>query len=138
MNDAEGLSRNSTFLLIGSQRIRKRGAALTSRLQSVETKILTEEENFAGLMLVNRELNLRMNCEYIGKAEGVASPQRMVLDMDNTEILVYGQQEQSACSGHFESSCYHPLLLFNRDGDCLAAKPRPGNVQQRRGWDEQF
>jgi hypothetical protein len=91
MNDAEGLSRNSTFLLIGSERIRKRGAALTSRLQSVETKILTEEENFAGLMLVNRELNLRMNCEYIGKAEGVASPQRMVLDMDNTEIPVYGQ-----------------------------------------------
>ena len=22
----------------------------------------------------------------------------------------------------------HPLLLFNREGDCLAAKLRPGNV----------
>ena len=33
-----------------------------------------------------------------------------------------GQQEQSAYNGHFESSCYHPLLLFNREGDCLAAR----------------
>ena len=28
--------------------------------------------------------------------------------MDSTEILVYGQQEQSAYTGHFESTCYHP------------------------------
>jgi hypothetical protein len=38
---------------------------------------------------------------------------------------VYGQQEQSAYNGHFESTCYHPLLLFNREGDCLAGKLRP-------------
>jgi hypothetical protein len=48
--------------------------------------------------------------------------------MDSTEIPVYGEQEQSAYNGHFESTCYHPLLLFNRVGDCLAAKLRPGNV----------
>jgi hypothetical protein len=32
--------------------------------------------------------------------------------MDSIEILVYGEQEQTACNGHFESTCYHPLLLF--------------------------
>jgi hypothetical protein len=42
--------------------------------------------------------------------------------MDSTEIPVYGQQESSAYNGHFESTCYHPPLLFNRDGDCLAVK----------------
>jgi len=43
--------------------------------------------------------------------------------MDNSEIPVYGQQEHSAYNGHFESTGYHhPLLLFNREGDCLAAK----------------
>ena len=52
----------------------------------------------------------------------------MVLDIDSTEVPVYGQQEQSAYIGHFEAVCYHPLLLFNRDGDCLAARLRPGNV----------
>ena len=37
-----------------------------------------------------------------------------------------------AYNGHFESTCYHPLLLFNREGDCLAAKLRPGN--EHRLW----
>jgi hypothetical protein len=56
--------------------------------------------------------------------------------MDSTEIPVYGQQEQSAYNGHFESTCYHPLLLFNREGDCLAAKLRPGNVHSADDWEE--
>jgi hypothetical protein len=56
--------------------------------------------------------------------------------MDSTEIPVYGEQEQSAYNGHFESTCYHPLLLFNREGDCLAAKLRPGNVHSAEGWQE--
>jgi hypothetical protein len=51
--------------------------------------------------------------------------------MDSTEIPVYGEQEHSAYNGHFESTCYQPLLLFNREGDCLAAKLRSGNVQRR-------
>jgi Transposase DDE domain group 1 len=60
----------------------------------------------------------------------------VVLDMDSTEIPVYGEQEQSAYNGHFESTCYHPLLLFNREGDCLIAKLRPGNVHSAEGWAE--
>jgi hypothetical protein len=60
--------------------------------------------------------------------EAIDSPRRVVLDMDSTEIPVYGQQEQSACNGHLESTSYHPLLLFDRDADRLAAKLRPGNV----------
>jgi hypothetical protein len=49
---------------------------------------------------------------------------------------VHGQQEGSAYNGHFESVCYHPLFLFNDDGDCLAAKLRPGNVHSADDWDE--
>jgi hypothetical protein len=49
---------------------------------------------------------------------------------------VYGEQEQSAYNGHFESTCYYPLLLFNRDGDCLAAKLQPGNVHSAETWEE--
>ena len=128
VNDAERLSQDPIFRLIGSERTWERGAALTSRLQSFETEMLAEDENFAGLAAVNREL--------IAKAEAVESPQRVVLDMDSTEIPVYGQQEQSAYNGHFESTCYHPLLLFNREGDCLAAKLRPGSVHSPDGWED--
>src|ERR1035437_4466767 len=64
------------------------------------------------------------------------SPQWVVLDMDSTEIPVYGEHEQSAYSGHFESTCYHPLLMFNGEGDCVAAKLRPGNVHSAESWEE--
>ena len=56
--------------------------------------------------------------------------------MDSTESPVHGQQEGSAYNGHFESVCYHPLLLFNQHGDCLAAKLRPGNVHSAEDWKE--
>jgi len=43
---------------------------------------------------------------------------------------------QAMVDCHFESTCYHPLLLFNREGDCLAAKLRPGNVHSADEWEE--
>jgi hypothetical protein len=128
VNDAERLAQDPTFRLIGSERIWERGAALTSRLQSFETEVLGQEENLGGLAAINREL--------MAKAESLGAPQRVVLDMDSTEIPVYGQQENSAYNGHFESTCYHPLLLFNREGDCVAAKLRPRNVHSADGWEE--
>ena len=128
VNDAERLSQDPTFRLIGSEKIWDRGAALTSRLHWFETEVLTQEENLDGLVTITREL--------IAKGEAIDSPRRVVLDLDSTEIPVYGQQEQSAYNGHFESTCYHPLLMFNGEGDCLAAKLRPGNVHSAEGWEE--
>jgi hypothetical protein len=128
VNDAERLSQDPAFRLIGSEKVWDRGVALTSRLQTFETEMLAEEENFDGLARINREL--------IGKVEALDSAPRVVLDMDSTEIPVYGEQENSAYNGHFESTCYHPLLLFNREGDCLAAKLRPGNVHSAEDWEE--
>ena len=86
VNAAARLSQDSTFRLIGPAKIWERGAALTSRLQSFETEMLTEEANFAGLARINREL--------IGRVEAVDSPQQVILDMDSTEIPVYGQLVQ--------------------------------------------
>jgi hypothetical protein len=128
LNDAARLAQDPTFRLISSKRIWERGAALTSRLQSFETTLLTQGANLAGLATLNREL--------IARAEAITAPRRVVLDLDSTEIKVHGQQEQSAYNGHFASTCYHPLLLFNREGDCLAAKLRPGNVHSAEGWAE--
>ena len=72
----------------------------------------------------------------IGKAETMDSGCRTVRDMDSTEIPVYGEQEQRGYNGYFESTCFHPLLLFNREGDCLAAKlqvdGREGHIVPRR------
>src|SRR3974377_384577 len=128
VNDAERLAHDPTFALIGSEKIGGRGAALTSRLQSFETELLTQEENLTGLATINREL--------LAKVETIASPQRVVLGMASTEIPVDGQKEHSSYNGHFESTCYHPLLLFNGEGDCLGAKLRPGNVHSAEDWEQ--
>src|SRR5437016_12764360 len=64
-----------------------------------------------------------------------STPRRVILDIDSSESPVHGAQEQSAYNGHFESVCYHPLFVSNPEGDCLAAKLRPGNVHSADGWD---
>ncbi len=128
LNDAVRVSSDPTFRLIGSKKNWDRGAALTSRLHGFETEMLASEENLIGLMAVNREL--------VAQAETQDESERIVLDMDSTESPVHGQQEGSAYNGHFESVCYHPLLLFNGHGDCLGAKLRSGNVHSAEDWDE--
>ena len=84
VNDAERLSQDPTFRLIGSRKIWERGAALTSRLQSFETEVLTQADNLAGLAALNREL--------VARAEAIGSPPRVVLDIDSTEVPVYGER----------------------------------------------
>ncbi len=96
LNDAERVSIDPTFRLIGSQKIWDRGAALTSTLHGFETEMLASKENLLGLMALNREL--------VGQAEVFDDSERVVLDMDSTESPVHGQQEGSAYNGHFELS----------------------------------
>ena len=121
VNDAERLSQDPTFRLIGSEKIWDRGAALTSRLQTFETEMLAEEENFASLARINREL--------IGKAEALDSPQRVVLDMDSTEIPVYGQQEQQRLQRPLRVHLLSPAAAIQSGrrlpGGQAAARQRP-------------
>ena len=106
---------------------RETSVALTSTLHWFETEVLAEERNYQGLA--------RLNTELVQHA-ATAPAQRLTLDIDSSESPVHGAQEQSAYNGHFESVCYHPLFVFNQDGDCLAATLRPGNVHSADGWDE--
>ncbi len=124
LNDAERLSQDPTFRLIGSEKIRDRGAALPSRLHWFETEVLTQAANLSGLAAMNREL--------IARAEEQEWSWRAVLDMDSTEIPVYGEQEQSAYNKHYESTCYHPLLLFNSCGRLRCRKTAARQRSQRR------
>ena len=86
LNDAERVSIDPTFRLIGSQKIWDRGAALTSTLHGFETEMLASEENLLGLMALNREL--------VGQAEAFDDSERVVLDMDSTE------SPDKVCSTH--------------------------------------
>ena len=75
MNDAERLSHDPTFRLIGSEKIWDRGAALTSRLQTFETAMLAEEENFAGLALTRPIICTNLSEKvYITEGSGISVP----------------------------------------------------------------
>ena len=53
---------------------------------------------------------------------------KLILDMDSSVSETYGDQEGRTYNGHFGCECYHPLFLFNQDGDVEYAKLRPVNV----------
>jgi hypothetical protein len=125
-NDAERLAEDPTFRMLASRERREASVALTSTLHWFETEVLAEEQNYQGLARLNTELVQR-------EATGT---RRVTLDIDSSESPVHGAQEQSAYNGHFGSVCYHPLFVFNQDGDCLAATLRPGNVHSADGWDK--
>ena len=55
VNDAERLSQDPTFRLIGSEKIWERGAALTSACSRSKTELLTQEKNLSGPAAINRE-----------------------------------------------------------------------------------
>src|SRR5437773_6579309 len=128
INDAERLAEDPAFRMLASRERRETSVALTSTLHWFETDVLAEEQNYQGLVRLNTALT---------QHAATRSPNRRVTpDIDSSESPVHGAQEQSAYNGHFESVCYHPLFVFNPEGDCLAAKLRPGNVHSADGWDE--
>jgi hypothetical protein len=45
-----------------------------------------------------------LNRELVAKGETIDSRRRVVLEIDSTEVAVYGRQEQSAYNGHFVST----------------------------------
>ncbi len=77
-----------TLRLIGSEKVRERGAALMSRLQSFKAETLTQQENLGGLAAINRE--------FTATAKTIEVPEQVVLDIDSTETPIFGQQEESA------------------------------------------
>ncbi len=127
-NDAERLAEDPTFRMLASRERRDTSVALTSTLHWFETEVLAEERNYQGLA--------RLNTALVQHASTRSPSRRVVLDIDSSESPVHGTQEQSAYNGHFESVCYHPLFVFSPEGDCLAAKLRPGNVHSAEGWEE--
>jgi hypothetical protein len=96
--------------MLASRERRETSVALTSTLHWFETEVLTEEDNYQGLARLNTDVVQR---------EAMRRPtRRVILGAIDVESPVHGAQEQSAYNGHFESVCYHPLFVFNQEGDC--------------------
>ena len=126
-NDAERLAQDPTMRTIVGRRGRpERPAASTNTMSRFETEVLTQDGNVEGLG--------RLNAKWVDGAMSRTPHRRVILDMDSSESPVHGEQEGASYKGHFGSTCYHPLFVFNQFGDCEGAMLRPGNVHSAHRW----
>ena len=63
-------------------------------------------------------------------------PRGIVLGLDSSVSPTHGEQEMSVWNGHYQSTCYHPLFVFNQFGDLERCALRPGNVHSADGWED--
>ena len=60
------------------------------------------------------------------------APDEIVLDLDATDIPLYGHQPERFFHGYYDSYCYLPLYLFAGD-QLLCARLRPANQDAAKG-----
>ena len=118
-NDAERLANDPTMrVVVGRRGGPERPAASTNTMSRFETEVLTQDGNVEGLG--------RLNAKWVDGAMSRTPHRRVILDMDSSESPVHGEQEGASYNGHFGSTCYHPLFVFNQFGDCEGAMLRAG------------
>ncbi len=62
-----------------------------------------------------------------------ATTEVVVLDIDTTDDPTHGAQQLSFFHGYYDHHIYHPLLLFDAQGELVSAILRPGNTHAARG-----
>src|SRR5262249_55333199 len=93
-----------------------------------ETGAMTEEKNLTALA--------DLSGHWIDRVQTRRGRMALVLDIDSSVSPTHGAQEGTAYNGHFACTCYHPLFVFNQDGDLERCALRPGNVHSAHGWRE--
>jgi hypothetical protein len=61
-----------------------------------------------------------------------AMPEQIVLDLDATDVPLYGHQPERFFHGYYDSYCYLPLYIFSGD-QLLCARLRPANQDASKG-----
>jgi hypothetical protein len=57
----------------------------------------------------------------------------VVLDIDTTDDQTHGGQQLAFFHGYYDHHMYHPLVLFDGEGQLVSVLLRPGNVHAGRG-----
>jgi hypothetical protein len=126
VNDADRLGRDPAMRWIVGGRAVTDQAASTSQMGRFETDAMTSAANQTALA--------DLSGRWIDCVQARRAATSLVLDIDSSVSPTYGEQEGTAYNGHFECTCYHPLFVFNQDGDLERCALRPGNVHSAHGW----
>src|SRR5262245_5885034 len=128
VNDADRLGRDPAMRWVVGGRAVTEHAASTSQMGRFETDVMTSAQNRTALA--------DLSGRWIDRVQGTRARTTLVLDIDSSVSPTYGAQEGTAYNGHFACTCYHPLFVFNQDGDLERCALRPGNVHSAHGWRE--
>src|SRR5437867_511039 len=128
VNDADRLGRDAAMRwVVGGRAVTDQGAS-TSQMGRFETGAMTSPTNLTALA--------DLSGRWIDRVQARRAATALVLDIDSSVSPTYGAQEGTAYNGHFACTCYHPLFVFNQDGDLERCTLRPGNVHSAHRWRE--
>ena len=128
INDHEQLRHDPLMALLAGRRKLEEPLAGKSTLNRLELaggskryhKIDYEAEKIDALLL---DLFIESHAQ---------EPDQIVLDLDATDIPLYGHQPERFFHGYYDSYCYLPLYIFAAD-QLLCARLRPSNVDGAGG-----
>src|SRR5262249_2059397 len=109
VNDAERLRHDPAMRWVVGGKAAQGCAASPSQMGRFETRWLATEVNLSALT--------DLSGHWIDLVHNRRPPRGIVLDMDSSVSPTHGEQEMSIWNGHYQSTCYHPLFVFNQFGD---------------------
>ena len=129
INDHEQLRRDPLFGLLAGRKDPERALAGKSTLNRLELgsgtadryKKITFWKNAVDELLVNVFIESQ-----------TTAPERIVLDLDTTDLTVHGKQEGRFFHGYYDSYCYLPLYIMCGD-HVLCARLREANQDAAAG-----
>ena len=131
-NDAGRLAHDPVHkLLLGRDPVEGLGLASQPTLSRFENAVGPRDLRAMGHVLADTVLDLHRQ-----RLQGRA--RRITIDLDPTDDPTHGQQEFTFFNGHYDTSCYLPLVAtvtFNAEAAqyAVAAVLRPGNAPASRG-----
>jgi hypothetical protein len=120
VNDALRLRHDPAMRWIIGGNATKGSGASPSQMGRFETNWLAGPENVETLT--------DLSGDWIDRVAKRRPRGRVVLDMDSSVSPTHGDQEGSVWNGHYVTTCYHPIFVFNQYGDLERCALRRGNV----------
>jgi len=128
LNDHEQLRSDPLFGLLSGRRKLEEPLAGKSTLNRLE--LVGRSPRYHKIRYSAEAID-RLLCDlYIESHAGM--PDQIVLDLDATDIPLYGHQPERFFHGYYDSYCYLPLYIFAGD-QLLCARLRPANRDAAAG-----
>ena len=128
LNDHEQLRSDPVFGLLGGKRKLNEELAGKSTLNRLE---LTGRSPRYHKISYSPEAIDRLLCDLYIESHA-AMPDQIVLDLDATDIPLYGHQPERFFHGYYDGYCYLPLYIFAGD-QLLCARLRPADRDAAAG-----